>query len=118
MRLTPEEMRGRVVGVLRTLMQSTPPVGGALAGVLLGGPAVALPLLVMSGVMAVPGFVGLVTPGLARDGGESVPAGRYRLCRSPSRWTPPGRTIWSKGGASSLPTLAVEGSVTRGRRWP
>ncbi|HET6714801.1 MAG TPA: hypothetical protein VFI59_13960 [Actinomycetota bacterium] len=53
MRLTPEEMRGRVVGVLRTLMQSTPPVGGALAGVLLGGPAVALPLLVMSGVMAV-----------------------------------------------------------------
>ena len=39
-------------------MQSTPPVAGAL----LGGPAAARPLLLMSGVMAVPGFVGLVPP--------------------------------------------------------
>jgi MFS family permease len=75
MRLTPEEMRGRVFGVLRTLMQSTPPIGGALAGVLLAGPAVAVPILVMSGVIAVPGLVGLVTPGLARDEGETIPAG-------------------------------------------
>ena len=73
MRLTPEEMRGRVFGVLRTLMQSTPPIGGALAGVLLGGPTVAVPVLVMSGMMAVPGLVGLATPGLTHDGGPRVP---------------------------------------------
>jgi len=72
MRLTPEEMRGRVFGVLRTLMQSTPPIGGALAGVLLGGPTVAVPVLVMSGVMAVPGLVGLATPALSHDGGSRV----------------------------------------------
>jgi hypothetical protein len=71
MRLTPEEMRGRVFGVLRTLMQSTPPVGGALGGVLLGGPAVAAPVLVMSGLMAVPGVIGLVTPGLTRHEGSA-----------------------------------------------
>jgi hypothetical protein len=53
-------------------MQSTPPIGGALAGVLLGGPTVAVPVLVMSGVMAVPGLVGLVTPGLTHDGGHRV----------------------------------------------
>lgn len=67
MRLTPEAMRGRVFGVLRTLMQSTPPAGGALAGVLLGGPAVAVPVLVMSGLMAVPGAIGLVAPALAPE---------------------------------------------------
>ena len=49
-------------------MQSTPPVGGALAGVLLGGPTVAVPVLVMCGLMAVPGLIGVVTPGLADDG--------------------------------------------------
>ncbi|MGZ8631120.1 MAG: MFS transporter [Actinomycetota bacterium] len=89
MRLTPEEMRGRVFGVLRTLMQSTPPVGGALAGVLLGGPAVAVPVLVMSGLMAVPGVIGAVTPGLANDGDPEPsqhtafppPRGRVLSCR-------------------------------------
>jgi len=68
-------MRGRVFGVLRTLMQSTPPIGGALAGVLLGGPTVAVPVLVMTGLMAVPGVIGLITPALARDEGEAVPEG-------------------------------------------
>jgi len=53
-------------------MQSTPPIGGALAGVLLGGPTVAVPVLVMSGVMAVPGLVGLATPALSHDGGSRV----------------------------------------------
>lgn len=77
MRLTPEEMRGRVFGVLRTLMQSTPPIGGALAGVLLAGPTVAVPVLVMTGLMALPGLVGLVTPGLADDGDPRLATGGH-----------------------------------------
>ncbi|MGZ8625185.1 MAG: MFS transporter [Actinomycetota bacterium] len=35
MRVIPPELRGRTFGVLRTLMQSTPPLGGAVAGFLL-----------------------------------------------------------------------------------
>jgi MFS family permease len=85
LRLTPEEMRGRVFGVLRTLMQSTPPAGGALAGVLLGGSSVVVPVLVMSGVMAVPGVIGVVTGALGDDGDprpgsrDGSPDGRAHL---------------------------------------
>jgi predicted MFS family arabinose efflux permease len=67
MRLIPEELRGRIFGVLRTLMQATPPAGGALAGVLLAGPGIGLTVILMSAVMTLPGLVGVVAPALAED---------------------------------------------------
>jgi predicted MFS family arabinose efflux permease len=68
MRVIPPELRGRTFGVLRTLMQSTPPIGGAIAGVLLaGGGSTAVTATAMGLVMAVPGVIGLVSPGLADE---------------------------------------------------
>ncbi len=64
MRVIPAELRGRIFGVLRTLMQSTPPIGGALAGVMLAGGRTTATVVAMTAVMAVPGFIGLVTPAL------------------------------------------------------
>jgi MFS family permease len=65
MRLIPPEMRGRVFGVLRTLMQSTPPLGAAVAGVLLGNGDVAATVVTMAAVIAVPGLAGLASAALA-----------------------------------------------------
>jgi MFS family permease len=68
MRLIPAELRGRVFGVLRTLMQSTPPVGGAIGGLLLAGDTpVAVAVAAMVLVMALPGVVGFLSPALAED---------------------------------------------------
>jgi MFS family permease len=66
MRLIPAHLRGRVFALLRTLMQSTRPIGSILAGILLAGgdltPAlVAIPLLV-----GIPGAIGLFLPALGR----------------------------------------------------
>jgi Transmembrane secretion effector len=84
MRLIPEELRGRVFALLRTLMQSTPPIGGIAAGLLLGGaiggPAagstagssadaasrIFLAILGVALLTAVPGLIGLVHPALGR----------------------------------------------------
>ena len=67
MRLIPAEMRGRVFGVLRTLMQSTPPLGAAVAGVLLanGNGGVTATVIAMAAVIALPGLAGLVSAALA-----------------------------------------------------
>lgn len=67
MRLIPAELRGRVFALLRTLMQSTPPVGAVLAGLLLGGGGVVPAIVVMSAVFAIPGAVGLILPALGRE---------------------------------------------------
>ncbi|HET7235527.1 MAG TPA: MFS transporter, partial [Actinomycetota bacterium] len=68
MRVIPSELRGRTFGLLRTLMQSTPPLGGALAAAMVaGGGAIGPAVLVMTLVMAVPGVLGLVTPALADE---------------------------------------------------
>jgi hypothetical protein len=68
MRLIPAELRGRTFGTLRTLMQATPPVGGALAGLLLSDDvSVASMAAVMAAVMALPGALGLVLPALADE---------------------------------------------------
>jgi MFS family permease len=78
MRVIPPELRGRTFGLLRTLMQSTPPLGGAIAAAMLaGGGAIAPVVLVMTLAMAVPGALGLVTPALADEhtrAAETVPA--------------------------------------------
>ncbi len=73
MRLIPPELRGRVFALLRTLMQSTPPAGAVLAGMLLGGGDVVPAIVVMSAVVAVPGAIGLLLPALGREStGEVV----------------------------------------------
>jgi hypothetical protein len=58
-------MRGRVFGVLRTLMQSTPPLGAAVAGVVLANGDVAATVVTMAAVIAVPGLAGLASAALA-----------------------------------------------------
>ena len=77
MRVIPPELRGRTFGLLRTLMQSTPPLGGALAAAMLMGDGPIGPVvLVTTLVMAVPGVLGLVSPALSDEhthAAEAVP---------------------------------------------
>jgi MFS family permease len=65
MRLIPDELRGRVFGLLRTLMQSTPPIGGILAGFLLAGASVPMTVVAVSVIISVPGVFGLFHRSLA-----------------------------------------------------
>lgn len=58
MQRIPAEMRGRVFGLLRTIMQSTTPLGGAVAGFLIPH-GMRKTALVMAIVIGVPGIVGL-----------------------------------------------------------
>lgn len=66
MRLIPPELRGRVFATLRTLMQATGPVGAVLAGVVLADGAFSTAVLIMAGVGAIPGAIGLMLPALGR----------------------------------------------------
>ena len=77
MRLIPPALRGRVFALLRTLMQSTRPIGAVLAGVLLAGGGLTPALAASALLVAVPGLVGLFVPALsARSTAEpGVPAG-------------------------------------------
>jgi MFS family permease len=65
MRLIPPEMRGRVFALLRTLMQSTPPIGAVIAGLLLtsGDPFPAI--AVMTAFIVVPAAVAIFLPALS-----------------------------------------------------
>ena len=58
MQIIPERLRGRTFALLRTLMQSAIPAGGAAAGVLL--PLIGIPALIglSSAVIIIPGFIG------------------------------------------------------------
>lgn len=67
MRLIPPELRGRVFALLRTLMQSTPPVGAILGGTLLVGGDLVPAIAAMAVVIAVPGAVALFVPALGRE---------------------------------------------------
>jgi MFS family permease len=67
LRLIPGEMRGRVMSLLRTLMQSTPPLGGLIAGALLGAGMAGPALVLIAAVAGLPGAVGLVHPSLSRQ---------------------------------------------------
>lgn len=66
MRLIPPELRGRVFATLRTMMQATGPMGAVLAGAVLADGAFSTALLIMAGVGAIPGVIGLVIPALGR----------------------------------------------------
>lgn len=65
MRLIPAELRGRVFALLRTLMQSTPPIGGLLAGTALAGGGVTTTVVLMAALIAVPGAIGLLSSSLS-----------------------------------------------------
>jgi MFS family permease len=67
MRLIPAEMRGRVFALLRTLMQSTRPIGSILAGILLAGGDVVPALGISFLLAAISGVVGLWIPSLSRE---------------------------------------------------
>lgn len=75
MRLIPPGLRGRVFALLRTLMQSTPPIGAVTGGALLAGGDVGPAIAAMAALIAIPGAVGLVLPALDRDatGETTVP---------------------------------------------
>jgi MFS family permease len=64
MRLIPPALRGRVFALLRTLMQSTRPVGSILAGLLLVGADLTPALVAIALLVAVPGAIGLWLPAL------------------------------------------------------
>ena len=75
MRLIPPPLRGRVFALLRTLMQSTPPIGAVIAGVLLAGGDPTPAIAVMAMTMIVPGSIGLFLPALGRAAtADPVPA--------------------------------------------
>lgn len=65
MRLIPAHLRGRMFALLRTLMQSTPPIGGLIAGTVLAGGGVGPTIVAMAALIAVPGILGLVHGSLA-----------------------------------------------------
>lgn len=64
MRLIPPELRGRVFGLLRTVMQSALPLGGALGTTLLTNADIPITILIMALVIAIPGAIGLIHPAL------------------------------------------------------
>jgi Na+-transporting NADH:ubiquinone oxidoreductase subunit NqrB len=66
MRLIPPPLRGRVFALLRTLMQSTRPIGAVLAGLLLVGADLTPAIAAVALLVAVPGAIGLWLPALGR----------------------------------------------------
>jgi MFS family permease len=66
MRLIPPELRGRVFALLRTLMQSTRPIGAVIAGSLLTNGDLVPALVAMTVLLALPGLIGLWIPALGR----------------------------------------------------
>ncbi len=66
MRLIPPHLRGRVFALLRTLKQSTRPVGAIVAGLLLAGGNLTPALAAIALLVAVPGAIGLWLPALGR----------------------------------------------------
>jgi MFS family permease len=70
MQVIPANMRGRTFALLRTLMQSTPPIGGAIAGLLL--PMLGIPAMIAASaaLAGVPGLLGYGVSEL-RSAGDS-----------------------------------------------
>lgn len=64
MQRIPDEMRGRVFALLRTLMQSTPPLGGALAGLLIPVVGLRWTLALVVVTIGAPGVIGLTISAL------------------------------------------------------
>ena len=69
MAIIPEEMRGRAFALLRMLMQSGRPIGGALSGFLVPVVGIAATIALVGGATALAGVAGLLTRPL-RDAGR------------------------------------------------
>ncbi len=67
MRLIPWHLRGRVFGLLRTVMQAAPPLGGALGGILVTGRGIPFAVVVIVVAVGGAGALGLVVRSLARE---------------------------------------------------
>lgn len=67
MRIIPAELRGRVFAILRTLMQSTAPVGGLVAGLLVAGVGIDAAVIAAAVVTTAPALLGLVLPALGPE---------------------------------------------------
>lgn len=83
MRLIPAELRGRVFAILRTLMQSTTPVGGLVAGVLVAGGGIEPAVIAAVVVTSVPGALGLLVPALGRGSTSPAAAAMGEATNSP-----------------------------------
>ncbi|HEY3230245.1 MAG TPA: MFS transporter, partial [Roseiflexaceae bacterium] len=80
MRIIPERLRGRTFALLRMLMQSGNPIGGAIAGILL--PVLGVPVLIGLSALLVglPGVLGYQVKTLRLAGGrDDVPEGRLQV---------------------------------------
>ncbi len=64
MRLIPADLRGRVFSILRTIMQSAPPLGGMLGALLVANAGIPTTILAMVLFIAIPGALGLWHPAL------------------------------------------------------
>jgi hypothetical protein len=68
MDVIPERLRGRTFALLRLLMQSGGPVGGALAGWLLPGVGLMAMIAASAAVVGVPGLAGYRVQALRQSG--------------------------------------------------
>jgi len=66
MAIVPAEMRGRAFALMRMLMQSGRPIGGALGGLLLSAIGPAAAMLLAAALAGVPGVAGLSVPALRK----------------------------------------------------
>jgi hypothetical protein len=67
MRIIPERLRGRTFALLRTLMQSGGPLGGAIGGLLLPAIGVTAMMVTAAVIVGVPGVLGSRVDELRRD---------------------------------------------------
>ena len=68
MQIIPEQLRGRMFALLRTLMQSGNPLGGAIAGLLLPMLGMTAMIALSALVAGVPGLLGYQVGALRRAG--------------------------------------------------
>jgi hypothetical protein len=74
MQIIPAELRGRTFALLRTLMQSGNPIGGALAGGLATIAALPVLIAISAVVVGAPGLAGLQISPLRKAGTASETA--------------------------------------------
>lgn len=67
LRLIPAHLRGRVISLLRTLMQAAPPLGALLCSHLLTGFGVQVTILALAIIIAIPGLIGIIHPALSHE---------------------------------------------------
>lgn len=73
MRIIPERLRGRAFALLRTMMQSGTPLGGALGGLLLPALGISAMIALSAAIVGTPGIVGLQVKELRRADNRGEP---------------------------------------------